>query len=49
MTTARMSSRDSQKLIEAISANWQAEMRGFHTYIALAQAEHDPQRRRILR
>jgi len=44
-----MNSRDHQKLIEAISANWQAEMRGYHTYDTLAQKEHDPQRRRTLR
>jgi len=44
-----MNSRDQQKLVEAISANWQAEMRGYHTYDTLAQKEHDPQRRRTLR
>jgi vacuolar iron transporter family protein len=44
-----MSSRDQQKVIEAIQANWQAEMRGFHTYNALAVAEADAQRRRTLR
>ena len=44
-----MNSRDHQKLVEAISANWQAEMRGYHTYDTLAQKEHDPQRRRTLR
>jgi vacuolar iron transporter family protein len=43
-----MTSRNQQKVIEAIAANWQAEMRGFHTYSALAQSEHDPHRRRTL-
>jgi VIT1/CCC1 family predicted Fe2+/Mn2+ transporter len=44
-----MNSRDQQKIIEAISSNWQAEMRGFHTYNTLSQHESDPQRRRTLR
>jgi len=44
-----MNSRDQQKLIEAISSNWQAEMRGFHTYNTLAQQESEAHRRRTLR
>jgi len=44
-----MNSRDRQRLIEAISSNWQAEMRGFHTYNTLAQNESEPHRRRTLR
>jgi len=44
-----MNSRDQQRLIEAISANWQAEMRGFHTYNTLSQNEREPHRRRTLR
>lgn len=44
-----MTSHDQQKLIEAITSNWEAEMRGFHTYNTLSQSERDPQRRRILR
>ena len=44
-----MNSRDQQKLVEAISANWQAEMRGYYTYNTLAQNEPEPQRRRTLR
>jgi VIT1/CCC1 family predicted Fe2+/Mn2+ transporter/rubrerythrin len=44
-----MSSADTERLIEALSANWQAEMRGYHTYQTLSQQENDPQRRRALR
>lgn len=43
-----MNSRDQQRLVEAISANWQAEMRGYHTYNTLSQNELDPKRRRTL-
>ena len=46
---ASMNSKDKDRLIEALSSNWQAEMRGFHTYNTLAQQETDPQRRRTLR
>ena len=38
-----------KRLIEALQANWQAEMSGFHTYSALAARETDPQRRSSLR
>jgi vacuolar iron transporter family protein len=44
-----MNSRDTERLVEALSSNWQAEMRGYHTYHALSQQELDPQRRRTLR
>ena len=37
-----------RKLMNALQQNWQAEMLGFHTYGALAQQEHDPERKRIL-
>jgi vacuolar iron transporter family protein len=42
-------SRDKERLVEALSSNWQAEMRGYHTYNTLSQQENDPQRRRTLR
>jgi VIT1/CCC1 family predicted Fe2+/Mn2+ transporter/rubrerythrin len=35
-------------LIEALSSNWLAEMRGYHTYNTLAQQENELQRRRTL-
>lgn len=44
-----MNSKDQAHLIEALASNWQAEMRGYHTYQALSQQESDPQRRRTLR
>jgi VIT1/CCC1 family predicted Fe2+/Mn2+ transporter len=37
-----------QEIIEALSSNWQAEMRGFHTYSALATRATDPQQCRTL-
>ena len=44
-----MDSRDAQHLVEALSSNWQAEMRGYHTYNTLSQQESEPHRRRTLR
>jgi VIT1/CCC1 family predicted Fe2+/Mn2+ transporter/rubrerythrin len=44
-----MNSKDTERLIEALSNNWEAETRGFYTYNALAQQETDPARRRTLR
>jgi VIT1/CCC1 family predicted Fe2+/Mn2+ transporter len=44
-----MNTKDTQRLIEALSSNWQAEMRGYHTYNTLAKQETDPQRSRTLR
>jgi vacuolar iron transporter family protein len=44
-----MTSTETLHLIEALSSNWQAEMRGYHTYNALSLQENDPQRRRALR
>ena len=43
-----MDNMDSGRLIEALSSDWQAEMRGYHTYNALSLEESDPQRRRAL-
>jgi hypothetical protein len=31
-----MSNSETEKLLAALEANWQAEMEGFHTYTALA-------------
>ena len=44
-----MDSRDTQRLVEALSSNWQAEMRGYRTYDTLSRQESDPQRSRTLR
>ena len=40
---------DSGKLINALQANWIAEMQGFHIYSHLAEREKDASRRRSLR
>jgi hypothetical protein len=44
-----MNRKDSEHLIKALSANWQTEMGGYHTYTTLSQQENDPCRRRTLR
>jgi predicted membrane protein (TIGR00267 family) len=44
-----MATSDRTKLLEALHANWQAEMEGFHTYTALSKSETDPHRRNALR
>jgi len=38
-----------QKVLEALSKNWQAEMSGFHTYSTLAERDDDPIRKKTLR
>lgn len=42
---AKMDSRDLRRLLKILESNWQAEMRGFHTYEILAERETDPTRR----
>ncbi|MGA7155622.1 MAG: VIT1/CCC1 transporter family protein [Acidobacteriaceae bacterium] len=44
-----MTNKDTQHLIDAVSNNWQTEMRGYHTYLTLSEQEGDPHRRRTLR
>ncbi|HEX9199098.1 MAG TPA: VIT1/CCC1 transporter family protein [Acidobacteriaceae bacterium] len=44
-----MNRKDTDRLIEALASNWQAEMRGYHTYNTLSQQEAEPHRRRVLR
>jgi len=44
-----VNSANTEELVKAISSNWQAEMRGYHTYTALSQQESDPHRKRTLR
>jgi vacuolar iron transporter family protein len=44
-----MTSKDTEHLIEALASNWQAEMRGYHTYNTLSKHESEPHRRRTLR
>jgi VIT1/CCC1 family predicted Fe2+/Mn2+ transporter len=38
-----------QKVLEALEANWQAEMEGYHTYQTLADRDTDPVRAQVLR
>src|ERR1700736_893253 len=44
-----MNRKDTEHLVKALSSNWQAEMRGYHTYNTLSKQENDPYRRRTLR
>jgi VIT1/CCC1 family predicted Fe2+/Mn2+ transporter len=44
-----MKNAASRKILEALSENWQTEMRGFHTYNAFSERDPDPIRKRILR
>jgi vacuolar iron transporter family protein len=44
-----MNTKDTARLVEALSSNWQAEMRGYHTYNTLSRQETEPHRRRTLR
>ena len=43
-----MDTRDTEHLIEALTNNWQVEMRGYHTYNALSKRATDPQQCRSL-
>ncbi|HZB87739.1 MAG TPA: VIT1/CCC1 transporter family protein [Terracidiphilus sp.] len=38
-----------KKLLAALKGNWQAEMEGYHTYLALAGRDTDPVRAQVLR
>jgi VIT1/CCC1 family predicted Fe2+/Mn2+ transporter/rubrerythrin len=38
-----------KKVLAALEANWQAEMEGYHTYLALADRDTDPVRAQVLR
>jgi VIT1/CCC1 family predicted Fe2+/Mn2+ transporter/rubrerythrin len=44
-----MTNSQSQKLLSALTGNWQAEMEGYSTYSAFAKDEIEPQRRNALR
>jgi len=44
-----MSNHSAAEILEALAGNWQAEMRGFHTYNTLAKQATDPQQCRSLR
>jgi VIT1/CCC1 family predicted Fe2+/Mn2+ transporter/rubrerythrin len=40
-----MDARDRKRILKILESNWQAEMRGYHTYEILAERENDPARR----
>jgi rubrerythrin len=42
---SKMDARDRSRILKILESNWQAEMRGYHTYEILAQRETDPARR----
>jgi vacuolar iron transporter family protein len=42
-------SQKDQRVVAALSENWQAEMLGFHTYSTLADRDDDPVRKKTLR
>ena len=42
---SKLNARDRSRILKILEGNWQAEMRGFHTYDALAERETDPARR----
>ena len=42
---SKMGARDRGRILRILESNWQAEMRGFHTYGILAERETDPSRR----
>jgi VIT1/CCC1 family predicted Fe2+/Mn2+ transporter/rubrerythrin len=44
-----MNNPSRRKILDALSQNWQAEMRGFHTYNAFSERDSDPIRKHILR
>ena len=47
-TLLRMDTRDTEHLVDALTNNWQTEMRGFHTYNTLSMRTIDPQQCRSL-
>jgi len=46
---SKLDARDRIRILKILESNWQAEMRGFHTYEILAERETDPARRAALR
>src|SRR5712692_1040787 len=46
---SEMDARDRGRILKILESNWQAEMRGYHTYEILAKRETDPSRRAAFR
>ena len=42
---SKMDARNRSRILKILESNWQAEMRGYHTYEILAERESDPARR----
>lgn len=49
MATATLSPAKLKKVLTALEGNWQAEMEGHHTYLALAERDTEPVRAQVLR
>jgi VIT1/CCC1 family predicted Fe2+/Mn2+ transporter/rubrerythrin len=49
VATATLSGAKLKKVLAALEGNWQAEMEGHHTYLALAERDSDPVRAQVLR
>ena len=49
MANATLSSAKLKKVLAALEGDWQAEMEGYHTYMALADQDTDPVRAQVLR
>jgi vacuolar iron transporter family protein len=45
----KLDERDRRRILKILESNWQAEMRGYHTYQAMAARENDPARRAAFR
>ena len=49
MGTTTLSGAKLKKVLAALEGNWQAEMEGYNTYLALAERDTDPVRAQVLR
>ena len=49
MAKETLSGAKLKKVLAALEGNWQAEMEGYHTYLALADRDTDPVRAQVLR
>jgi VIT1/CCC1 family predicted Fe2+/Mn2+ transporter/rubrerythrin len=49
MPIALINGAKNKKIMAALEGNWQAEMEGYHTYLALADRDTDPVRAQVLR
>jgi VIT1/CCC1 family predicted Fe2+/Mn2+ transporter/rubrerythrin len=49
MANETLSGAKLKKVLAALEANWQAEMEGYHTYLAMADRDTEPVRAQVLR